>query len=117
MEPIRPKYYLDKKGHDLFWQFEHGYYPAVVAISFCYLTMLKYEQRAGRKTKDPSEDLKNARIYYEEYVKLLKKRAEGEIHDHGLEQVLDCSDLKTRKEIYLKRLDRIEDDIKRGRTR
>ncbi|WP_349909102.1 DUF3310 domain-containing protein [Limosilactobacillus fermentum] len=88
-----------------------------MAISFCYLNMLKYEQRAGRKTKDPSEDLKKARTYYDEYVKLLKKRADGEIHDHGLERVLDCSDLKARTGTYLKRLDRIEEDIKSGRAK
>lgn len=23
-EMIRPKYYLDKRGHDLFWHFERG---------------------------------------------------------------------------------------------
>lgn len=48
MTTIRPKYYLDKRGHDMFWHFEHGYYPAVAAISFCYLNMLKYEKRAGQ---------------------------------------------------------------------
>ncbi|MCD5422937.1 hypothetical protein [Limosilactobacillus fermentum] len=31
---IRPKDYLDKRDHDLFWHFEHGYYPAVVARPF-----------------------------------------------------------------------------------
>lgn len=117
METIRPKYYLDKRGHDLFWHFEHGYYPAVVAISFCYLNMLKYEKRAGRKTEDPSEDLKKARTYFDEYVKLLKKRKNEEIHDQGLERVLNCSDLKAREETFLKRLDRIEADIKSGRAK
>lgn len=68
----------------------------MVAISFCYLSMLKYEKRAGRKTEDPSEDLKKARTYYDEYIKLLKKREKDEIHDQGLERVLDCSDLKER---------------------
>lgn len=116
-EILRPKYYLDKRGHDLFWHFEHGYYPAVVAISFCYLNMLKYEKRAGRKTKDPSEDLKKARTYFDEYVKLLKKREKDEIHDQGLERVLDCSDLKEREKTYLKRLERIEEDIKSGRAK
>lgn len=116
-EILRPKYYLDKRGHDLFWHFEHGYYPAIVAISFCYLNMLKYEKRAGRKTKDLSEDLKKARTYYDEYAKLLEKRDKEEIHDQGLERVLDCSDLKTRKETFLKRLDRIEEDIKSGRAK
>lgn len=117
MKSIRPKYYLDKRGHDLFWHFEHGYYPAIAAISFCYLNMLKYEKRAGRKTKDPSEDLKKARAYFDEYVKLLEKRDKGEIHDQGLERVLNCSDLKAREETFLKRLDRIEADIKNGRDR
>jgi hypothetical protein len=117
MKTIRPKYYLDKRGHDLFWQFEHGYYPAMVAISFCYLNMLKYEQRAGRKTKDPSDDLDKARTYFAEYETLIKKRAEGEIHDHGLEKVLDYSDLKARKGTYLKRLDRIEQQIKSGEAK
>ncbi len=116
-EMIRPKYYLDKRGHDLFWHFEHGYYPAVVAISFCYLNMLKYEKRAGRKTDDPTEDLKKARTYYDEYVKLLKKRENEEIHDQGLERVLDCSDMKARTGTYLKRLERIEEDIKSGRAK
>lgn len=78
--------------------------------------MLKYERRAGKKTADPTEDLKKARTYYEEYVKLLKKRAEGEIHDQGLERVLDCSDLKARKGTYFKRLERIEEDVKSGRA-
>ncbi|MGS6025622.1 DUF3310 domain-containing protein [Limosilactobacillus fermentum] len=112
---IRPNYYVDRHGHDLFWQFEHGYYASIAAICFCYLNMLKYEKRAGRKTKDPSEDLKKARTYLDEYVKPLEKREKEEIHDQGLERVLDCSDLKKRKEAYLKRLDRIEEDIKSGR--
>ena len=117
METIRPKYYLDKRGHDLFWQFEHGYYPAIAAISFCYLNVLKYEQRAGRKTEDPTEDLKKARTYYDECVKLLEKREKEEIHDQGLERVLDCSDLKARKKAFLKRLDRIEQQIKSGEAK
>ena len=64
-----------------------------------------------------TSDLNKARTYYNEYVKLLKKREKDEIHDQGLERVLDCSDLKKREETYLKRLDRIEEDIKSGRAK
>lgn len=117
MTTIRPKYYLDKRGHDLFWQFDHGYYPAMVAISFCYLNMLKYERRAGKKTADPTEDLKKARTYFQEYEKLLFLKSIGEIHDQGLDLALNYEDFKKRKEIYLKRLDRIEEDIKSGRAK
>lgn len=116
-EILRPKYYLDKQGHDMFYEFERGHYPAVLAIGFCYLTMMKYERRAGKKTADPTEDLKKARTYFAEYEKLLRKRAEGEIHDQGLDLALSYEDFERRKEIYLKRLDRIEEDIKSGRAK
>ena len=116
-EMIRPKYYVDRRGHDMFYEFERGKYPSVLAIGFCYLTMMKYERRAGKKTADPTEDLKKARTYFAEYEKLLRKRAEGEIHDQGLDLALSYEDFERRKEIYLKRLDRIEEDIKSGRAK
>lgn len=116
-EILRPKYYLDKRGHDMFYEFERGHCPAVLAIGFCYLTMMKYERRAGKKTADPTEDLKKARTYFAEYEKLLRKRAEGEIHDQGLDLALSYEDFERRKEIYLKRLERIEEDIKSGRAK
>lgn len=116
-ETIRPKYYVDRRGHDMFYEFERGKYPAVLAIGFCYLTMMKYERRAGKKTSDPTEDLKKARTYFAEYETLLKKRAEGEIHDQGLDLALSYEDFERRKEIYLKRLERIEEDIKSGRAK
>ena len=116
-ETIRPKYYVDRRGHDLFYEFERGKYPAVLAIGFCYLTMMKYERRAGKKTADPTEDLAKARTYFQEYEKLLFLKSIGEIHDQGLDLALSYDDFKKRKEIYLKRLDRIEEDIKSGRAK
>lgn len=113
---IRPVHYIDRRGHDLFYEFEHGRYPAVLAIGFCYLNMVKYERRAGKKTIDPSEDLAKARTYFAEYERLLYLKAIGEIHDQGLDLALSYDNFKRRKEIYLKRLDRIEEDIKSGRT-
>ena len=94
---IRPKHYVDRQGHDMFYEFERGKYPAVLAIGFCYLNMMKYERRAGKKTADPTEDLKKARTYFAEYETLLRKRAEGEIHDQGLDLALRYDDFKRRK--------------------
>nr|DAO15763.1 MAG TPA: nucelotide kinase [Caudoviricetes sp.] len=116
-EMIRPKHYVDRHGHDLFFEFERGHYPAVMAIGFCYLNMVKYERRAGKKTADPTEDLAKARTYFQEYEKLLFLKSIGEIHDQGIDLALNYEDFKKRKEIYLKRLDRIEEDIKSGRAK
>lgn len=38
------------------YDFERGNYPAVLAIGFCYLNMMKYERRAGKKTGRPRPD-------------------------------------------------------------
>lgn len=63
---IRPMHYVDRRGHDLFYEFENGNSPAIEAICFCYLNMMKYERRAGKKTADPTEDLNKARQNYRE---------------------------------------------------
>lgn len=77
MKTIRPKYYLDKQGHDLFWNFEHGPMPIDAGIAFCYMNIFKYLQRAGKKTQDPSEDIKKVWTYFYEYKKLIEIKHEG----------------------------------------
>lgn len=50
-ELIRPDYYKDDNGADLFHQFEHGPMPIDAGIAFCYMNICKYLQRAGKKTR------------------------------------------------------------------
>lgn len=47
---IRPNYYKDEAGHDLFWKMEHGMYDLAWSIGFCHINAEKYERRKGRKT-------------------------------------------------------------------
>ena len=47
---IRPEYYKDDNGHDLFWEMEHGMYDLAWSIGFCHINADKYERRKGRKT-------------------------------------------------------------------
>lgn len=113
----KPKYYLDRRGHDLFWEFEHGKYPVVLAIGFCYLNIEKYLRRAGRKTADPSEDLRKAMTYFQEYKKLLELRSVGQLHDQGLYLALSYDNFKDREKVYLARLERLEKQIKAGEVK
>ncbi|MEK1299238.1 DUF3310 domain-containing protein [Limosilactobacillus fermentum] len=76
-ELIRPNYYKDENGTDLFHQFEHGPMPIDAGIAFCYMNICKYLQRAGKKTQDPSEDIKKVWTYFYEYKKLIEIKHEG----------------------------------------
>lgn len=117
MKTTPPNYYVDRKGHDLFWEFEQGKYPASLAIGFCYFNMLKYERRAGRKTEDPTEDFRKAKRYFREYKRLLELRRVGKIHDQGLPLALSYDNFKEREETYLARLERLEAQIKTGEAK
>ena len=76
-ELIRPDYYKDENGADLFHQFEHGPMPIDAGIAFCYMNICKYLQRAGKKTQDPSEDIKKVWTYFYEYKKLVEIKHKG----------------------------------------
>ena len=53
---LRPNYYRDWQGHDLFWRFENNQYPAFISIGFCDINVDKYRQRLGKKTADQTQD-------------------------------------------------------------
>ena len=54
---IRPSYYEDENGHDLFWKMEHWKYPVEWSIGFCHINADKYKRRLGKKSKDVKTDL------------------------------------------------------------
>ena len=56
---IRPNYYKDEAGHDLFWKMEHGMYDLAWSIGFCH-SMLK-NTSAVRAVKRPLVLRMNAR--------------------------------------------------------
>lgn len=98
-------YYADTNGKDLFKKFEQGLYPAQYSILFCLGNVEKYLQRAGKKTKDPTEDLKKAKDYLDELWKLRDLRDVGLIQDGDLSGLLTASD---KKQKYNRALQRIE---------
>lgn len=74
---IRPDYYKNEDGHDIFWRMEHGEWPLEQCIGFCRINVAKYQERAGRKTADASVDLEKAKTYQEELQRLLTIKAGG----------------------------------------
>lgn len=68
---IRPDYYKNEDGHDIFWRMEHGEWPMDYSLGFCVINEAKYKERAGRKTTDKTIDLEKAQTYHEEWQRLL----------------------------------------------
>lgn len=108
MGSIRPSHYVDKRGHDRFWKYEHGHIPATLAIGFCQENIWKYLDRAGKKTADPTEDFAKARTYLAEWEKLMHLKAAGMINDQGLDKALDSSGIKARSRAISRYIDRLE---------
>lgn len=48
MKEIRPSYYKNRRGHDLFWKMETRGYPYQWCLGFCQINADKYERRAGQ---------------------------------------------------------------------
>lgn len=76
---IRPDYYKDENGHDLFWKMEHGMYDLAWSIGFCHINAEKYERRMGRKSVFTREDQLKAETYRGEEEKLKQLHREGAI--------------------------------------
>lgn len=76
---IRPNYYKDEAGHDLFWKMEHGMYDLAWSIGFCHINADKYERRKGRKTAIGIEDERKAQTYRDEEERLKQLHREGVI--------------------------------------
>lgn len=71
MKELRPNYYKNKRGHDLFWKMETRGYPYQWCLGFCQINADKYERRAGHKPgADRAVDLRKAETYRRELVKL-----------------------------------------------
>ncbi|RRG07775.1 MAG: hypothetical protein DUD32_12610 [Lactobacillus sp.] len=76
---IRPTYYKDENGHDLFWKMEHGMYDLAWSIGFCHINAEKYERRMGRKTAIETHDKQKAATYRAEEERLKQLHREGVI--------------------------------------
>ena len=107
-------YYKDVHGKDLFKQFEMGLYPAQYSILFCIATFEKYLRRAGKKTKDPTEDLKKAKDYLDEVWKLRDLRNEGMIQDGDLSGMLSASNKKKKYRSGLQRIENVRHMVETG---
>lgn len=110
-------YYTDTNGKDLFKKFEMGLYPAQYSILFCLGNVEKYLQRAGKKTKDPTEDLKKAKDYLDEVWKLRDLRDAGLIHDGDLSGMLTASNKKQKYQSELKRIENVRHMVETGYER
>ena len=110
-------YYTDVNGKDMFKHFEMGLYPAQYSILFCLGNVEKYLLRAGKKTKDPTEDLKKAKDYLDEVWKLRKLRDAGIIHDGDLSGMLSASDKKQKYKNELKRIENVRRMVETGHER
>lgn len=107
-------YYKDVNGKDLFKLFEMGLYPAQYSILFCIATYEKYLRRAGKKTKDPTEDLKKAKDYLDEVWKLRDLRDVGLIHDGDLSGMLSASNKKQKYNRGLQRIENVRRMVETG---
>ena len=107
-------YYKDVHGKDLFKQFEMGLYPAQFSILFCIGTYEKYLRRAGKKTEDPTEDLKKAKDYLDELWKLRDLRDVGLIQDGDLSGLLTASDKKLKYNRALQRIENVRHMVETG---
>lgn len=76
---IKPNYYNDEDGHDIFWEMEHGKYPYEQALGFCLINSDKYRRRAGKKTASGDADLEKAKEYDREAIKLRDLNRMGEL--------------------------------------
>lgn len=103
---IRPDYYVDNHGKDMFYRYEHGFMPAALSIGFMHGIYEKYLFRMGRKTIDPTLDLDKAETYVHEWRRLMELLAAGAIDNNALERYLDPTYLDIRTEQMLKRIDR-----------
>ena len=110
-------YYLDIHGKDLFKQFEMGLYPAQYSILFCLGNVEKYLRRAGKKTKDPTEDLKKAKDYLDEVWTLRDLRDAGLIQDGDLSEMLSASNKKQKYKNELKRIENVRHMVETGYER
>lgn len=79
MKELRPNYYKNQKGLDIFWKMETGCYPYQQAIGFCRLSIEKYERRLGRKTKETDTDELKIKTYKNELKKLCDLHEQGVI--------------------------------------
>ncbi|HJA47518.1 MAG TPA: DUF3310 domain-containing protein, partial [Candidatus Limosilactobacillus excrementigallinarum] len=66
MQDLRPNYYKNRKGLDIFWGMETGHYPYEQSVGFCRLSIEKYERRLGRKTKETTTDELKIQTYKSE---------------------------------------------------
>ena len=107
-------YYMDVHGKDLFKQFEMGLYPAQYSILFCLGNVEKYLRRAGKKTEDPTEDLKKAKDYLDELWKLRDLRDAGLIQDGDLSGLLTASNKKQKYRIGLQRIENVRHMVETG---
>lgn len=78
MKELRPNYYKNRKGLDIFWGMETGYYPYDQSVGFCRLSIAKYKRRLGRKTKETDTDELKIKTYQNELKKL------KELHNQGV---------------------------------
>lgn len=78
MKELRPNYYKNRKGLDIFWKMETGCYPYQQSIGFCRLSIEKYERRLGWKTKETDTDKLKIKTYKNELKKLC------ELHEQGV---------------------------------
>ena len=107
-------YYKDVNGKDIFKLFEMGLYPAQYSILFCIGTYEKYLRRAGKKTKDPTEDLKKAKDYLDEMWKLRDLRDAGIIHDGDLSGMLSASNKKQKYNRSLQQIENVRRMVETG---
>lgn len=70
-QELRPNYYRDSNGHDLFWEMEHGAYPIDWCIGFCQINADKYKRRLGKETKDTTRDRQKMLTYQKELKKMV----------------------------------------------
>lgn len=103
---IRPDYYKDPRGRDLFYRYEHGFMPAALAIGFMHGRYEKYLARLGEKPVDPAEDLDKAETYVHEWHRMMELLASGAINNDTLERYLDPTSLDIRTQAMLDRIDR-----------
>lgn len=78
MKELRPNYYKNRKGLDIFWGMETGCYPYEQSVGFCRLSIAKYKRRLGRKTKETDTDKLKIKTYKHELKKL------RELHEQGV---------------------------------
>ena len=77
MQDLRPNYYKNRKGLDIFWKMETGCYPYEQSVGFCRLSIAKYKRRLWRKTKETETDELKIQTYENELKKL------HELHEQG----------------------------------